>query len=136
MLLGDNELSKAEKGESKPLGECLSVFFKDLSFFSVYMSFEREKKLSGLPPVSFFALFFGPFKGPTLVNFMRGFGCQVGKQVGGSVQQSMAFFASTWRKGRGHEVWVGSASGVGHVSGSSSCKKGWLCMRREKQVGM
>ena len=66
MLLGDNELSKAEKGESKPLGECLSVFFKDLSFFSVYLSFERENKLSRLPPMSFFALFLALLKGQLL----------------------------------------------------------------------
>ena len=42
MLSGDNGLSKAEKGEFKPLGEGLSVFPKGLSFFSVYMSLKKE----------------------------------------------------------------------------------------------
>ena len=48
MLFGDNGLSKAEKWESKPLGEGLSVFPNGLSFFSVYMSLKKEN-FSGLP---------------------------------------------------------------------------------------
>ena len=72
MLLGDNGLSKTGKEESKPLGECLSVFFRDLFFFSVYMSFKRSKLLELSPAFSFLLLFLALLKGQLLSTLREG----------------------------------------------------------------
>ena len=161
MLPCDNRLSKAEKGEFKPLGEGLTVFPKGFSFFSVYMSLKRKlfrASMGSFQKKVLVYIFLGLYKGlaaafhgnscPSLLHVLDRVGWRIGRAGSlrmdwwGEVLQKAWWKASgsmalTWERGRwpvGTWGWLGMEEGR-RVRNDQTWKWGTGCLKNWHKVG-